>query len=101
MNEVFKGLGLYLEMMGAQVHPFMPHHLGKMLHGSVDSAGLGAGRCLLPSANQLSSDAVHTFDESSCQPSFSRFDGVAAATCDRSFSRKKDPGKPPKGSKRA
>ena len=43
VNEVFKGLGLDLEVMGAQVHPLVPHHLGKMLHCSVDHARLGAG----------------------------------------------------------
>jgi hypothetical protein len=36
-------LRLHLEVMGAQVHPLVPHHLGKMLHCSVEHAGLGAG----------------------------------------------------------
>ena len=43
VNEVFKGLGLDLEVMGAQVHPLVPHHLGKMLHCLVDYGGLRAG----------------------------------------------------------
>jgi len=34
---------LDLEVMGAQVHPLVPHHLGKMLHCSVDYGGLRAG----------------------------------------------------------
>ena len=39
MNKVFKGLGLHLEVMGTQVHPLVPDHLGKMLHCSVGHAG--------------------------------------------------------------
>jgi hypothetical protein len=51
-------LGLNLEVMGAQVHPLVPHHLGKMLHCSVDDGGLAPQCREAADANQLSYDKV-------------------------------------------
>lgn len=97
MDEVFKRLRLHLEVMGAQVHPFMPDNLGEMLHFSAGCAGGSAGKlfssqrkpALLSSCTAANSS---TFSE----PGSSGFEIGECGGANRSLTGKKDPGKPRK-----